>query len=611
MEQEKEIVKGSTILSVHPKQDREYRVKTYDFKRPDKFSLDQIKTLSTIHETFSRLFTLSLSAQIQKKVEVQVRCVDQMTFAEFLQSQPNPTSMAIIGMSPLKGTALLEIDPNISSVLLNRMFGGPGEPLKENIELTLFERSTMEMLVKGLLVDLKTAWKPIIDLNPFLGQIETVPQRAQIVPPSEMVILISLKMKIGDTKGYLNLCLPFLTIEPILGKLSAQYWYSMVKNRSGDSLPENTISSLQMDSEIIVETEKLSLKRLGELKKGSLVKMKHFGEGQASLRMGGQHILKSKFKRSRKGTNYSINGEGNIQKEEILNLLHREEIKKEDIRGEFHNLSQQLDNLTEKLTGRIDELVDSQEHLTDQVFLQGGDEQVLIQTDHKPLSFLINSDRDRLYQLLAEENRQLIALILSLLDSGLGARLLEMFDAHIQPELIKRIGLLDRVTPEVIKGIEKLIHNSFNLMTESLLPDVSGVKKAVEILNVSSRAVEKNVINNLDQTNKELAEEIKNRLFVFEDIVLLDGPTVTKIAESVELEDLCLSLKIVSDERVQQHIFRNVSPELYEKLETCLKEKGRVKISDVDKAQLRIVSKIRELEEMGEVVVARPDELVG
>ncbi len=205
------------------------KVKIYDFRRPDKFSKDQIRTLQMMHETFARLTTTALSAQLRALVSVHVASVDQLTYEEFIRSIPNPTTLAVVNMDPLKGSAVLEIDPSITFTIIDKLFGGRGEATKISRELTDIEQSVMEGIIVRILGNLREAWSNVIDLRPRLGNIETNPQFAQIVPPNDMVVLITLETKIGEVEGMTNLCIPYITIEPVISKLSAQYWYSSIR----------------------------------------------------------------------------------------------------------------------------------------------------------------------------------------------------------------------------------------------------------------------------------------------------------------------------------------------------------------------------------------------
>ena len=209
------------------------RIKIYDFRRPDKFSKEQIRTVSNMHETFARLTTTSLSAQLRTLVHVHVASVDQLTYEEFIRSIPTPTTLAVINMDPLKGNAVLEIAPEITFIIIDRLFGGSGDTGgKVNRDLTDIEQSVMEGIIVRILANMREAWTQVIDLRPRLQQIETNPQFAQIVPPSEMVILVTLEIKIGEEAGMMNICIPYITIEPIVTKLSSSFWFSSVRRSS-------------------------------------------------------------------------------------------------------------------------------------------------------------------------------------------------------------------------------------------------------------------------------------------------------------------------------------------------------------------------------------------
>jgi len=201
----------------------ERRIIIYDFKRPDKFSKDQIRSISIIHETFARLITTSLSAQTRSMSHFHVVSVDQLTYEEFTRCVPNPTTLAIINMDPLKGNAILEIDPAITFTIFDLLLGGMGDGWKFQHELTDIETSIMEGIAVRILGNLQEAWSTVIDLQPRLGQIETNPQFAQIVPPTEMVILVTIDAKVCDIEGMINICIPYLTVEPIIGRLSNLY----------------------------------------------------------------------------------------------------------------------------------------------------------------------------------------------------------------------------------------------------------------------------------------------------------------------------------------------------------------------------------------------------
>lgn len=252
------------------------KIKIYDFKRPDKFSKEQIRTVSIMHETFARLTTTSLSAQLRSLVHVHVASVDQLTYEEFIRSIPTPTTLAVINMDPLKGNAVLEIDPAITFSMIDRLFGGTGQGAKVSRDLTDIEQSVMEGIIVRILANMREAWTQVIDLRPRLGQIETNPQFAQIVPPSEMVVLVTLETKVGEEEGMMNFCIPYLTIEPIISKLSSQFWFSSVRRSSTTqylgTLKEK-LSDVDMDVVAEIGTINMPIRDVLALKVGDVVRL--------------------------------------------------------------------------------------------------------------------------------------------------------------------------------------------------------------------------------------------------------------------------------------------------------------------------------------------------
>ena len=266
------------------------KIKIYDFKRPDKFSKDQIRTLQMMHETFARISTTALSAQLRSIVDFRVATVDQLTYEEFIRSIPNPTTMSIINMDPLRGSIIIEIDPTISFAIIDRLFGGKGEGVKITRELSDIEKTVMEGIIVKLLGNMRESWATVLDLRPRLSNIETNPQFSQIVAPNDMSVLITFETKIGDIEGVTNICIPYITIEPIVGKLSAQYWYSSIRK---DLTSENTLMIQErldsVDVPVIAEVDSLNMpiKDFINLDKGDIIcSKKSIKENELNLKVG-------------------------------------------------------------------------------------------------------------------------------------------------------------------------------------------------------------------------------------------------------------------------------------------------------------------------------------
>lgn len=200
------------------------KVKVYDFKRPDKFSKDQIRTLYMLHENFARLLNTYLSTHLRTLVNVNVASVDQLTYEEFVRSLSNPSVIGVLTMEPLKGNLIFEINPNIAFAIIDRLFGGTGETIGKIRALTDIEEAVIRKVLNKALENFKEAWQNVVKITPRLETIETNPQFTQIVPPSDMVVIITLQVKIGNVEGLMNLCIPYLVLEPVMSKLTTTYW---------------------------------------------------------------------------------------------------------------------------------------------------------------------------------------------------------------------------------------------------------------------------------------------------------------------------------------------------------------------------------------------------
>ena len=290
------ISSGEVDTTDYALQKEQKKVKIYDFKRPDKFSKDHIRTLQMMHETFARLTTTALSAQLRSIVSVHVASVDQLSYEEFIRSIPNPTTLAVINMDPLKGSAVLEIDPSITFTIIDKLFGGMGESTKISRELTDIELSVMEGIIVRILGNLREAWSNVIDLRPRLGNIESNPQFAQIVPPNDMVVLITLETKVGDVEGMTNLCIPYISIEPIISKLSAQYMYSSIRKGATDenfAVIQTRLETVMLDVVAEIGSVDISIKDILGLSVGDVVKLPDTKMGdEMTLKIGGRRKYK-------------------------------------------------------------------------------------------------------------------------------------------------------------------------------------------------------------------------------------------------------------------------------------------------------------------------------
>ena len=206
------------------KEDEGRKVKVYDFKRALRFSKDQIRSLTRIHENFARLLTTFFSAQLRTYVQITVASVDQIPFEEFVRSIPNMTLINVFEVPPLDGNILMEINPNIAYSMLDRLMGGTGTSHSNVDNLTEIETKIMTNLFERSFDNLREAWENIVEIDPMMIELEVNPQFLQMISPNETVVVISLNTIIGETTGMINICLPHVVLEPIVPNLSVRYW---------------------------------------------------------------------------------------------------------------------------------------------------------------------------------------------------------------------------------------------------------------------------------------------------------------------------------------------------------------------------------------------------
>lgn len=206
------------------KEETARKIKTYDFKRPDKFSKDQIRTLYMLHESFARLLNTYMSSHLRTLVNVDVASVEQSTYQEFVQSLFNPSVITILGVPPLKGNIIFELSSEIAFAYLDRVFGGDGSTSIKTRVLTEIEDAVMRRFVNSAMERFKESWSNVTPMNPVLEATESNPQFTQIVPPNDMVVVVTMNTKLGEVEGFMNICIPYLVLEPIMSKLTTTFW---------------------------------------------------------------------------------------------------------------------------------------------------------------------------------------------------------------------------------------------------------------------------------------------------------------------------------------------------------------------------------------------------
>ena len=216
----------------------EKQVKNYDFSRPTKFSKEHLRTLEIIFEHYSRLISTNLPVYLRKNVQVSVASSETVTFSEFSNALSNPSVLGIVNFAPLNGNIIIEIATNLCYTMLDRMLGGSGQPLEKSRDFSDIELTILQKLLVMFTQLMREPWKNVVEISPVLSRLETNPQFAQVIAPSDLIAIVTLNMKIGDVEGMVNICLPFFTLEDVMDKLNTKYWFSTMQENHDEHYEE-------------------------------------------------------------------------------------------------------------------------------------------------------------------------------------------------------------------------------------------------------------------------------------------------------------------------------------------------------------------------------------
>ncbi|WP_106497616.1 flagellar motor switch protein FliM [Lentibacillus sp. Marseille-P4043] len=284
------------------KEEKEKKVRVYDFKRALRFSKDQIRSLARIHENYARLLTTFFSAQLRTYVNISVASVDQIPYEEFIRSVPKMTVLNIYSVAPLEGRILMEVNPNIAYGMLDRVLGGKGTSVNKVDNLTEIETMLMSQLFEKAIVNLQEAWSSIVEIDPVLEDFEVNPQFLQMVAPNETVIVVSLNTTIGEASGMINICIPHIVLEPIIPNLSVHYWMqTTTKNRDPEAYEKLTknIQQAKVEAKTLLGETNISIQEFLQLNKSDVIGLDQAIDQPLTLKINNEpkfHVQPGKFK---------------------------------------------------------------------------------------------------------------------------------------------------------------------------------------------------------------------------------------------------------------------------------------------------------------------------
>ena len=267
----------------------EKQVKNYDFNRPTKFSREHLRTLEIIFEHYGRLLSTHLPAYLRRTVNVEVMNSEAVIYSEFTNALSNPVLLGIVDFKPLEGNIIIELSDNLGFAIVDRMLGGPGLPLDKSrdfseIELVIIER--IFTIISNLLHD---PWENVVSLRPRLTRIETNCQFAQMIAPNETVSIITLNVKVGNTEGMLNICIPYAVLEPVIDKLNTKSWYSSEKLKDDEvyrEFIELVIAKAKVPIKAILGRSTISVNDFINMQKGDIIKLDTKMEDELNVFVG-------------------------------------------------------------------------------------------------------------------------------------------------------------------------------------------------------------------------------------------------------------------------------------------------------------------------------------
>ena len=268
---------GSAPAPAHEKRSDEQnsQISVYDFKRPERVSKDQMRALEALHEGFGRNLGAALSGYLRTIIEVSVAHIEQLTYAEFIHSLPNPTCFNLLRADQLEGQLCLEISPLIIYPIIDRLLGGSNADLFiPQRPLTQIEQRLVQRITDRATHHLSEAWTNLTPVTFKVEDFESNPQLVQIVPPNETVVVVGFELKMGNRAGTMTLCIPYNVIEPIMGVLAAQNWFSYQRKPGQQDHVRKLTSSLStapVDLRVFLAQTTISVNDLLNLQPGDLL----------------------------------------------------------------------------------------------------------------------------------------------------------------------------------------------------------------------------------------------------------------------------------------------------------------------------------------------------
>lgn len=301
-------------------------ISNYDFRRPNRISKNQVRTLQTVHESFAEVFGYYLVSKLQTVVSITVTSVDQLFYSEFILSVSNPSCLYVFEIDGTDGNGIMEVSPQLALTIIERLLGGSADQQPKPRTITAIEQAVIRNVIEHALTDLRNAWRSIAELNFKYERLEMEADFVQVAPSSEIVVVVSFDVNIGVNTYLMNLCFPTFALEEVLARLNRQQVTTQATKQSPARMRENMELLRQQISTtylpIIAELGKaaISVKELMELQVGDVVKMKKKVNQEIEVIIAGKRKLGA-----RPG---SVDGKKAVR---VTSVLNEDDLVDEDI----------------------------------------------------------------------------------------------------------------------------------------------------------------------------------------------------------------------------------------------------------------------------------------
>ncbi|MBP5194918.1 MAG: flagellar motor switch protein FliM [Lachnospiraceae bacterium] len=267
----------------------ERTIKNYDFKRPAKFSKEHLRTLELIFEHYGRLLSTNLPVYLRKNIQVSVVSSETVTFNEFTNALSNPVILGIINFQPLSGNILIDLTSSLGYAFIDRMLGGNGEPIDKVRDFSEIEMGILYKIITIAAQLLREPWKNVIEVDPVLERIETNTQFAQIIAPNEMIAIVTLNVKMADVEGFLNICIPYLTIDTIIDNLNTKFWFTNMTNSDSEDHKqdlENLLKKVEVPVKAVLGKSEIAVNDFLMLQPGDIIRLERRVENELDVYVG-------------------------------------------------------------------------------------------------------------------------------------------------------------------------------------------------------------------------------------------------------------------------------------------------------------------------------------